>query len=1127
MKFRYLILIAILFVCSYAKGQNTQTEFGKNVVQYKDFDWAYYQMPFYDVYFYDSGREPARYVVEKSEKYLREVEKKLDYPLGEKVSFIVYNSYSDFRQSNFRLNEEIYNVGGTTPLAGNKSFIYFNGNHLDFDRQIKAGFAKLVLSELMSGGNLQQKVQSSVLLNIPEWCMDGIIRELSEEWTPYQDNKLKEGIISEKFKKFKTLDEEEMSLAGFSLWKYIYDQYGEEAFAATIYNMHLEHGMEGAFNFVLGKGFSEIYDEWYEYNFKRFTARPKTEAVSFEEIKPGKVLKRGELSRWDLSGSGGKAAFVTNDRGKIKVWVENLADHKKKCVFKSGYRRKGEIDYNYPVIAWNPTRDILTVFFEKRAEPYYFNYNANTGEREEDQVISNVDYVLDASYSQDGRMMVASAMKNGQSDIYIFDQRTQFFRPLTDDIYDDRQPRFINESKGIVFSSDRPDQKLNKVTTDGDYSFNTNYDIFYFPDYMARPRTLKRITKTKYNEWQPDHYDTAYISYLTDENGILNRNAAHYDSVFNYIRVVAQYKDTAHFYDTFKFYKNDIHAVKISNSVLENPGLLRIDTDFIYKDTVRTYAITDHNDNILSYRVLPRNRSVYDLFRYDGNYRLFKNPTPVNAEFYNKPRSSLPIKPLIKDTSLRFNSQDRILINIPDTSVTKKSDTLSKKGAREVVSEQYFQTDFPASGQENKKDSVNGKPGEENRASLFKKREKKKNKFASEALYFLAFSPDLFVIQADNSILTTPYLPYTPGTPLIFNPTINGVFKLAISDLFKDYRLIGGMGIRPDLTGADYFMTFENNKKRLDKRFIFYRKGQTQQTGDNLYTRTTSAEGRAELRWPFSEVMSLRGSIFSRQDRTVYLTSDVPSLEKPDDMKFWGGSRAELVFDNTIDRGMNLRTGSRFKVYSEFYDAVNLKGTSFAVVGADFRTYTKIHRQIIWANRIAYGSSFGSAKVVYFLGGSDGWLLPRTTDNAPDPNQNYTYMLEPGSLRGFNQNARNGNSFALYNSEIRMPVFKYLLNRALRSQFLENLQAVTFFDAGSAWLGFLPTGENNAYATRYIYNQPLVISVVTNRDPFVFGYGFGFRTTLLGYFIRWDYAWGVEENEIKAPINYFSLGMDF
>jgi hypothetical protein len=47
------------------------------------------------------------------------------------------------------------------------------------------------------------------------------------------------------------------------------------------------------------------------------------------------------------------------------------------------------------------------------------------------------------------------------------------------------------------------------------------------------------------------------------------------------------------------------------------------------------------------------------------------------------------------------------------------------------------------------------------------------------------------------------------------------------------------------------------------------------------------------------------------------------------------------------------------------------------------------------------------------------------------------------------------------------------------------------------------------------------------RDPIVYGYGGGIRTLLFGYFVRLDYAWGVETRVVQDPRLYFSIGMDF
>jgi hemolysin activation/secretion protein len=132
------------------------------------------------------------------------------------------------------------------------------------------------------------------------------------------------------------------------------------------------------------------------------------------------------------------------------------------------------------------------------------------------------------------------------------------------------------------------------------------------------------------------------------------------------------------------------------------------------------------------------------------------------------------------------------------------------------------------------------------------------------------------------------------------------------------------------------------------------------------------------------------------------------------------------------------------------------------------------------------------------------------------------------NLRGFNQNIRSGNSFAVINSEIRFPVFSYLFNRPIRSAFISNFQLVPFFDIGTAWVGSDPYSEENTYNQKIVEIKYLKTTVINVRDPIVAGYGGGLRTKLLGYFMRFDVAWGIQDAEItKKPVYYFSLSLDF
>jgi len=91
---------------------------------------------------------------------------------------------------------------------------------------------------------------------------------------------------------------------------------------------------------------------------------------------------------------------------------------------------------------------------------------------------------------------------------------------------------------------------------------------------------------------------------------------------------------------------------------------------------------------------------------------------------------------------------------------------------------------------------------------------------------------------------------------------------------------------------------------------------------------------------------------------------------------------------------------------------------------------------------------------------------------------------------------------------------------------------VGFGDIGSAWTGLHPFSGENPWDTETIPanpepGTPVVVTINSNRSPVVGGFGFGVRTQLFGYFIRLDWAWGVENMEIQPRIFYLSLSLDF
>ena len=170
------------------------------------------------------------------------------------------------------------------------------------------------------------------------------------------------------------------------------------------------------------------------------------------------------------------------------------------------------------------------------------------------------------------------------------------------------------------------------------------------------------------------------------------------------------------------------------------------------------------------------------------------------------------------------------------------------------------------------------------------------------------------------------------------------------------------------------------------------------------------------------------------------------------------------------------------------------------------------------------------------MGGVDNWMNFSSRTPTFDPStkidytRNWAFQTIATNMRGFSQNIRNGSNFVVLNNELRLPIIRYLANRPVNSDMLNNFQIIGFFDVGSAWNGWSPYSEYNKYnidIAPETEEGPVILYIEKDKDPLVYGYGFGLRTRLLGYFIRADWAWGIEDQVVKPNIFYLSLSLDF
>jgi hypothetical protein len=109
-KFKSFIFL-LLFGVVVAHAQQADIAFGKNRVQYKEFDWKSITSKNFTVYYYSGGNEIAHNTIRFAELDFKYITNMVGYIPRSKMTLIVYNSVADMQQSNIGFNSDNY-LGG-------------------------------------------------------------------------------------------------------------------------------------------------------------------------------------------------------------------------------------------------------------------------------------------------------------------------------------------------------------------------------------------------------------------------------------------------------------------------------------------------------------------------------------------------------------------------------------------------------------------------------------------------------------------------------------------------------------------------------------------------------------------------------------------------------------------------------------------------------------------------------------------------------------------------------------------------------------------------------------------------------------------------------------------------------
>jgi hypothetical protein len=1132
---RFCLLVFTCLGIQSLHAQVSSVEFGKNRVQYQKFNWKFYQTENFNTYFAQDGLELGKYVAQIAEKELPQLEEFLEYGLQRRTNVVVYNNYDEMQQSNIGLNLDWQNSGGVTKMVNNKMVVYFDANHHNLRKQVRQGIAGVLLANILFGDDLGEFAANQTLLDLPKWLTDGYIDYAAEEWSTALDDQLKAAILGGNYTNFYQFAFEKPLLAGHAFWHYFGNKYGRNKTTYMLYLARVYRNLNSASVKITRKKFKEVLREFMADMSEQY----------YKDIRGRKLVPRGQLSVIQEIGKKDYIRFNANPmprsftyavvefkQGRYSVVLsQNFVN--KKTLLQYGVRSKeDDINPNYPILAWDGKGTRLAVIYSEEGKTKLFVYDIISRIKVVKQDLPQFDQVQDAKYMLDNNTLILSAVKSGQTDIFVYKIDKQSVDQITNDVYDDLDASFVAfpNKTGIIFSSNRP----NATAKDADTAIPTNhYNIFLVDNWnKSEFKQISQLTNVRFgNARFPSQYNVTHFTFVSDENGINNR----YAGFFTTERAGL---------DTLFF---------VGDEVLRNPPDKELDSTLsawektepdsvgfvsITNDSSYVFPLTNYQSSLLETRSAGDNSMVSEVTRqgdYKSLYRLRVDESTLR-------RRNVTARPT--EYMKKVMDQARIASGRASTFQASADSAANKQ-------DNFFNTEFD---QEKKDSSQLGK--------IFEAQQLPEDNILGKAKLYEYRPPKFFndylVAGLNNTVfVVNKYQPYANGAGPI-DPSngndINGLIRMGTTDLFEDFKVSGGFRIAPNLRDNDVLFEFMNLRRRFDWGVTYYRSSQEQNLmtsgGQFAPAKQFSTYYLGRFRYALDRVRSLRFTVGPRFDKGVFVAISPDLLKEPDNRKTYGQLSLEYVHDNTLNPVMNIWHGLRWKAYMDWFTQLskirNTEGRYLFNAGFDARHYQPLYRNVIWAVRAAADFSWGNQKVVYYLGGVDGWLKLRENEkldaagqfagyryfeggiaNRPDSDADYAYQALAVNMRGFKQNVANGNNAFVFNSEVRAPIFSTLLNRPINNAFLRNLQLVQFIDLGTAWNGGYDKFARPA-VTYSDNNGNVVVKLKAGGiGPLAGGYGFGARSTLLGYFVRFDVAWQMDGLFRGRPQTYLALGLDF
>ncbi|NQU27347.1 MAG: PD40 domain-containing protein [Candidatus Marinimicrobia bacterium] len=493
----------------------SQFYFGRNKIQYDDFEWQVYESEHFNLYFYAGEELLAQAAINFAEQAFTEFEQQFNYTLNRRVPLVIYSNHIHFQQTNILSSRIPEGVGGFFEFIKKRVVIPYNGNMYDFRHVIRHELVHVFTHAKIARTN--SNIGSWEMPQFPLWFIEGLAELWSTHWDSQAEMVIRDALL---YDHLFPLNSEALYRAGYLLYKegqsfldYIQTTYGADCIRRIMEDYWQYESIEATFAALTNLSWETLNMDW-----KLALKKNQAEALIHESVLPNgsaKLTSEGtnvspvvytdHLGQRHLIYMSNRSGYTdilsketgSNTRDETIIRGGRTAEKETLHILQSGLNisSKGVLAY----VAKSGRQDVIHLVALNNSE------DLNSFRQE------NIISIRSPSWSGDGNRLVFSTQGfNGISDLYLWDVNEKLLIKLTDDIYSDSDPHFDVSDKKIIFSSDRGRNVLDGST-----------DLFIL---NLADNSLLQVTDDKYHNYHPlpSLIDSAKYYFISNRTGTPN-----------------------------------------------------------------------------------------------------------------------------------------------------------------------------------------------------------------------------------------------------------------------------------------------------------------------------------------------------------------------------------------------------------------------------------------------------------------------------------------------------------------------------------------------------------------------------------------------------------------------------